>query len=201
MIRIGLTGGIGSGKSTVARLFAELGAECYDSDSRAKALMQKDPALREEIVRLFGSGAYSPEGRLDRTAVASAVFGSPERLAQLNGAVHPAVARDWERWCAERSGRDAVILESAILFESGFDAKVDISVTVSVPEQLRIERCMARDGVPAEAVRRRIAAQWSDGERERRADHIISNIDAATLREQVVRLYRTILQCDSTAER
>ncbi len=200
MIRIGLTGGIGSGKSTVAQLFAELGVECYDSDSRAKALMQEDPALREGLMRLFGSGVYSPEGQLDRAAVASAVFGNPERLAQLNGAVHPAVAHDWERWCAERSGRDAVILESAILFESGFDAKVDLSVTVSVPEHLRIERCMARDGVPAEAVRRRIAAQWSDEERERRADHVISNIDAATLRQQVVRLYHTILQCDSTAE-
>lgn len=201
MIRIGLTGGIGSGKSTVARLLAELGAECYDSDSRAKMLMQSDPALREELTRLFGGGVYSPDGRLDRTALAAVVFGDPERLAQLNGAVHPAVARDWTQWCAERADRDAVVLESAILFESGFDAMVDRTVTVSAPEELRIERCMARDGAAAEAVRRRISAQWSDAERERCADHIISNIDAGTLREQVVRLYNTILQCDSTTER
>lgn len=192
MIRVGLTGGIGSGKSTVCRLFEELGIQCYDCDSRAKWLMQNDEQLRKELIALFGEAVYGTDGQLDRARLAAEVFGNSERLAALNGAVHPAVGRDWERWCKEREDEGATyaIMESAILFDCGFDSKVDRTVAVSAPEELRIERAVERDNAPAEVIRQRIKAQMSDSEREARAHHTIRNIDFETLREQVEELHK-----------
>lgn len=194
MIRVGLTGGIGSGKSTVCRLFEELGVRCYDSDSRAKWLMQNDPNLRAELIEIFGEQVYNDNGELDRARLAAEVFGNSERLAALNGAVHPAVGRDWERWCEERRGEGAryTILESAILFDCGFDKKVDQVITVSAPEQTRIERAAMRDNAPTDVIRNRIKAQMSDKERERRAHHTIVNIDITTLREQVEKIHKIL---------
>lgn len=194
MIRVGLTGGIGSGKSTVCRLFEELGVRCYDSDSRAKWLMQNDPDLRAELIEIFGEQVYNDNGELDRARLAAEVFGNSERLAALNGAVHPAVGRDWERWCEERRGEGAryTILESAILFDCGFDKKVDQVITVSAPEQTRIERAAMRDNAPTNVIRNRIKAQMSDEERERRAHHTIVNIDITTLREQVEKIHKIL---------
>ena len=194
MIRVGLTGGIGSGKSTVCRLFEELGVRCYDSDSRAKWLMQNDPDLRAELIEIFGEQVYNDNGELDRARLAAEVFGNSERLAALNGAVHPAVGRDWERWCEERRGEGAryTILESAILFDCGFDKKVDQVITVSAPEQTRIERAAMRDNAPTDVIRNRIKAQMSDKERERRAHHTIVNIDITTLREQVEKMHKIL---------
>ena len=194
MIRVGLTGGIGSGKSTVCRLFEELGVRCYDSDSRAKWLMQNDPDLRAELIEIFGEQVYNDNGELDRARLAAEVFGNSERLAALNGAVHPAVGRDWERWCEERRGEGAryTILESAILFDCGFDKKVDQVITVSAPEQTRIERAAMRDNAPTDVIRNRIKAQISDKERERRAHHTIVNIDITTLREQVEKIHKIL---------
>lgn len=192
MIRVGLTGGIGSGKSTVCRLFEELGAHCYDCDSRAKWLMQNDELLREELIALFGEEVYGTDGQLDRTRLAAEVFGNSERLAALNGAVHPAVGRDWERWCKEREaeGTAYAIMESAILFDCGFDSKVDRTVAISAPEELRIERATKRDNAPAEVIRQRINAQMRDAEREARAHYTIRNIDFETLQEQVAELHK-----------
>lgn len=194
MIRVGLTGGIGSGKSTVCRLFEELGVRCYDSDSRAKWLMQNDPDLRAELIEIFGEQVYNDNGELDRARLAAEVFGNSERLAALNGAVHPAVGRDWERWCEERRDEGAryTILESAILFDCGFDKKVDQVITVSAPEQTRIERAAMRDNAPTDVIRNRIKAQMSDKERERRAHHTIVNIDITTLREQVEKIHKIL---------
>lgn len=194
MIRVGLTGGIGSGKSTVCRLFEELGVRCYDSDSRAKWLMQNDPDLRAELIEIFGEQVYNDNGELYRARLAAEVFGNSERLAALNGAVHPAVGRDWERWCEERreEGAQYTILESAILFDCGFDKKVDQVITVSAPEQTRIERAAMRDNAPTDVIRNRIKAQMSDKERERRAHHTIVNIDITTLREQVEKIHKIL---------
>ena len=186
MIRVGITGGIGSGKSIVCRLFEQRGVAVYDSDSRARLLMDSDGDIRRELTALFGEACYR-EGRLDRAWLSARVFADRSLLAALDGVVHPAVGRDFRRWAGERcrEGARYVLLESAILFESGFDSRVDFAVTVSAPQELRIARCMARDGSDREAVLRRMAHQMSDRERERRADWTIVNESMEELTRQV----------------
>lgn len=179
MIRVAVTGGIGSGKSTVCRLFAGLGVPVYDSDLRARELMNEDRELRTRISAAFGPDSYR-DGTLDRRYLAESVFGDPQRLAQLDAIVHPAVFADFERWVSEQSG-DYVVLECAILFESGMDRCVDRVVAVVAPESLRVERASRRDGVSADRIRRRMAAQMSDDELCARADYTIVNIDRADL--------------------
>lgn len=188
MMRVGITGGIGAGKSTVCRLFAELGVAVYDSDAAAKRLMHDDPELRRRIAERFGEASYRG-GVLDRAFLAGAVFGDAEALAALEGIVHPAVRRDFEAWTARQKG-DYVVFECAILFEAGMERAVDRTVAVLAPAQLRIERAMRRDGADAEAIRRRIAAQADDDTLRDRADYVIVNILEEDLRTAVAELDR-----------
>lgn len=174
MIKVGITGGIGSGKSTVCRLFARRGVPVYDSDREAKRLMAEDVSLQQAIMARFGTSAYV-NGVLDRKYLAERVFGNPQALAALNALVHPAVVRDFAKWTEWQEG-DYVILESAILFEAGLESMVDRIIAVLAPEELRVERACRRDGTSEEAVRRRIAVQMSDDELRRRADYTIVNI-------------------------
>ncbi|MCC8036188.1 MAG: dephospho-CoA kinase [Rikenellaceae bacterium] len=175
MLRIGLTGGIGSGKSTIARIFRALGIPVYDSDSRAKSLMH-GAELRERIAALFGPESYSG-GQLNTAYIASLVFADRQLLGRLNGIVHPAVMRDFGLWAArkERAGYAYVVQENAILFDHGFDRDMDFTVTVSAPAQERIARASQRDGLKTEEIGRRIANQMTDALRESRADYVISN--------------------------
>ena len=124
MIKVGITGGIGSGKSTVCRLFAACGAPVYDSDTQAKRLMEEDGPLRRRLAARFGEEIYAG-GRLNRKLLAGRVFSDPAELSALNALVHPAVMEDFERWCGRQSGADYVVLESAILFEAGLEGYVD----------------------------------------------------------------------------
>ena len=144
MMKVGITGGIGSGKSTVCRLFARLGVAVYDSDAGAKRLMTEDAELRRRITDRFGAEAYA-DGTLNRTYLAGRVFSEAQALADLNAIVHPAVRADFAAWAEQQEG-DYVILESALLFDAGFDACVDRTVAVLAPEALRIERTCRRDG-------------------------------------------------------
>lgn len=194
MKRIGLTGGIGSGKSTVRKIFAQLGVPCYDSDSRAREIMNLDPELKNQLKSIFGDEIYSTTGELDRKLLASKVFGDNDLRHRLEAAVHPAVGRDWDRWCQQQAcqGVPYVILESAILFESGFDQRVDITITVSAPEEIRIQRCIERDKCDRESVCKRLAAQMTDAQREARADYVIENIDLESLRKDVERLNKLL---------
>lgn len=185
-MKVGITGGIGSGKSTVCRLFAERGIAVYDSDSEARRLMCGDEELRRAIAGRFGEAIYR-DGVLDRAALAEKVFGDAQALSDLNALVHPAVMRDFEAWAARQEG-DYVILESAILFEAGLEGHVDRTVAVLAPEALRIERACRRDGSDAEAVRRRIAAQASDDLLRDRADCSIVNIFEEDLAPAVAEL-------------
>ena len=177
MIRVGITGGIGSGKSTVCRLFAAKGIPVYDSDSEAKRLMAAE--LRGGIEARFGRDIYR-EGELDRGRLATIVFADSQALADLNAIVHPAVMRDFAAW-AERQTADYVVLESAILYEAGLENAVDRVVAVLAPVELRVERACRRDGADPEAVRRRIAAQMDDDTLCRRADFTLVNILEADL--------------------
>lgn len=189
MIKVGITGGIGSGKSTVCRLFAARGVAVYDSDAAAKRLMAGP--LREAVEARFGQESYR-DGVLDRRYLADIVFRDREALQALDAIVHPAIMRDFEAWASEQQG-DYVVLESAILFEAGLEKSVDLTVAVLAPEKLRIERTCRRDGTDAESVRRRIAAQMSDDELHARADYMIVNIleeELAPVVEQLDRLFR-----------
>ena len=186
MIKVAICGGIGSGKSTVCQMFAERGAAIYDSDSRAKALMNSSAELREALVAEFGAECYA-NGALNRSYLAEKVFGSEEQLAKLNSIVHPAVKTDFLRWAEEQEG-DYCILETAILFESGFDAVVDCSVAVLAPMPLRVERAMQRDDATKEQIEARIKAQMSDDELMRRTNFAIVNIHLEDVEKDVAEL-------------
>lgn len=190
MYKVGITGGIGSGKSTVCAILAEFGVAVYDSDSRAKRLMNEDNTLREHLVERFGSEVYCTEG-LNRRYLAERVFGNPEELKALNAIVHPAVMDDFDRWALEQEG-SYVVLESAILFEASLDRRVDVSVAVMAPEELRIERAMQRDGAQREQIVARMNNQISDQERVERAKYTIVNIDIDNLRSDVEQLHRRL---------
>ena len=193
MMKVGITGGIGSGKSTVCRLFAQKGIAVYDSDAAAKRLMQEDGALRRQLAGRFGEGTFR-NGVLDRAYLAGIVFADPQALADLNALVHPVVMRDFDAWAARQEG-SYVILESAILFEAGLEGCVDKTVAVLAPRELRIERTCRRDGCGADQVVRRIAAQLDDDALSARADYVVVNIFEEDLEPAVVKLDRIFRNC------
>jgi dephospho-CoA kinase len=186
MYKVGITGGIGSGKSLVADMLLKRGVALYSSDSRAKELMASDPELRQQLVERFGSEVFCAEG-LNRAYLAERVFASDEELKALNAIVHPRVMADFEQWAEKQSG-DYVVLESAILYESGFDALVDKVVAVLAPLPLRVERAMQRDGASREQIEARIKAQMSDDELMARADFAIVNFQLEDVEKDVVEL-------------
>ena len=188
MYKIGVTGGIGSGKSTVCELLRDRGVAVYDSDSRAKQLMAESDALREQLIAAFGAECYNAEG-LNRAFLASKVFGNEEALLQLNSIVHPAVRADFQTW-AEQQQSPYVVLESAILFEAGFETEVDATLAVMAPMPMRLERTMARDGVDKESVMRRMEHQLSDDELHSRANRTIVNINREYLEGDIEQLHK-----------
>ena len=190
MYKVGITGGIGSGKSTVCRMLAERGVALYDADSRAKELMSTSESLRRALIENFGAETFTAEG-LNRQYLAERVFNDAEQLRLLNSLVHPAVITDFEAWAEEQNGQ-YVVFESAILFEAGLENRVDVVVAVMAPESLRVERVMARDGHSKEQVMARIKNQMSDDERSNRSKYSIVNIDVEELEEDVEQLHRRL---------
>ncbi len=194
MKKIGLTGGIGSGKTTVAKIFETLGVPVYYSDDRAKKIMEFDHDLISAITATFGEEVYV-DGKLQRKVLANIVFTDPERLAELNKLVHPAVGRDFRAWCEGMSAENAYVLkEAAIIFETGGHKFLDQVLLVTCPEDLRIERVMARDGVEAQAVKDRMARQWSDADKVKLADHVIDNSPDVSLIDQVLALHKLMIE-------
>lgn len=190
MYKVGVTGGIGSGKSTVCDMLAARGVAVYIADTEAKRLMSSDEALKHDIVTLFGDDAYL-HGELNRAFLASRVFCDKEALQRLNGVVHPAVMRDFAAWAEAQEG-DYVVLESAILFEAGLEASVDATVAVMAPVELRLERAMRRDGADREKIEERMRNQLSDDERSERAKYAIVNIVLEDLEDDVEQLHRRL---------
>ena len=186
------TGGIGSGKSVVVRLFRELGIPSYDCDRAAKELYDRDSQLLSDVVALCGEAVLDTAGRLDRAALAQKIFGDAALLAALEDRVHPAVIRDFEKW-KQRQESGLVVIESAILLEKPrFAGLMDYTVVVTAPEEVRIARVMARDGVSEAQVRRRMAAQWSEDARRARADFILENDDRTALLPAVLEIIEKI---------
>ena len=192
MLIVGLTGGIGSGKTTVARFFEALGIPIYFADDRAKALMVNSPELKESIVLLLGVTAYTEDGRLNRAYIASQVFNNKALLEQLNGLVHPAVGKDFKQWASEQDS-PYVIKEAAILFENGNYKAADKNILVTAPIDVRIERVMNRDGAKKEDIEARMQHQWPDSEKIPLADYIIENIDLEQTRLQVNSLHEQLI--------
>lgn len=196
MRTLGLTGGIGSGKSVLARILVVLGIPVYDCDQRAKALYDEDKKLRQAMLGLFGERLYATEdGRLDRAYLAERIFGERSLLEAVNALVHPAVRADIDRWQAQQSaeGHRLVAIESAILLASeGLRERVDAVVLVSAPLELRVARAVRRDGSSEAAVRQRIAVQMSDEEMRQRSDYVLYNDEQTPLLPQVEALLHSI---------
>ena len=187
---VGITGGIGSGKSSVCNVIEELGYPVYIADSAAKRLMQTDQGLIESISSEFGGSIYR-EGALDRTALAKVVFNASEKLQKLNALVHPVVAKDFEAWC-QMQINEIVFKEAAILFETGGYKLVDKTVLVYAPEQDRISRVINRDNVTRDEVLARMKHQWTDERKIPLADHVIENYNGHLLIPQVIKLIKDL---------
>ncbi len=193
MIKVGLTGGIGSGKSTAARVFEQLGIPVYNSDERAKELYHSDPILKKEVVQLLGSEAYQ-EGQLNKAWVAERVFEDNELLSKLNALVHPAVGRDFYAWTQRNSNAPYLMKEAAILFESGAYLAMDAVVHVYAPLEIRIARVMKRDGVSRADVLARVDKQWTDEQRREGSQFEIVNDGRSLMVPQILSIHENIIR-------
>jgi dephospho-CoA kinase len=193
MLQVGVTGGIGSGKTLVCSVLEQLGVPVYHADLEARRLMNEDLQVREKIIDLFGEEAYL-DGALNRGFIAGQVFGDQQKLSRLNALVHPAVRQDYTRWVAEQLHVPYVVEEAAILFESGAAGFMDLKVLVYAPEPVRIKRVMKRDGVLEGNVRERMRNQMDEEEKRRLSDLVIMNDGETMLLPQVIDVHREILK-------
>ncbi|MDO9275104.1 MAG: dephospho-CoA kinase [Lutibacter sp.] len=187
---IGLTGGIGSGKSTVLALFAELGVATYIADNQAKKLMNSDAQLKNQIINLFGEKAYAL-GELNSAYIASHVFNNKEKLKALNALVHPKVREDFQ-YFIEKTNADFVIYEAAILFESGSDKLCDYIITVSSSFENKINRVMKRDGVSEAQILERMKHQSTDGFKIKKSNFVIRNNNLEDTKCQVSTIFELL---------
>ncbi len=191
-LNIGLTGGIGSGKTTVARVFESLGIPCYYADDRAKWLMKNDRELKEGLIRAFGAELYI-DGELNRPWLAEQIFVDSRAREKVNALVHPAVAQDYKSWLYSQQ-TPYVLREAAILFETGGYLQSDANILVRAPEEVRLKRVMERDDATEEQVRSRMNAQWSDERKAELADFIILNDTENHIISQVLEIHETLLR-------
>ena len=194
MLKIGITGGIGVGKTIVCRLFEVLGIPVYDADTRAKWVMQYDPALKQELQATFGKETYTSEGHLNRGYLASVVFNNQERLEKLNALVHPHVGLDFERWANANATSPYLIKEAALMFESESWRQMDEIIVVTAPLDVRLQRLLKRDTHRTEAdIKAIIGKQLSEEEKVSRAQHVVYNDDQQLIIPQVLALHEHFL--------
>jgi len=191
MYKVGITGGIGSGKTSVCKVFETLGIPVYYADTRAKQLMNTDIELKAELEGYFGKGIYVDE-MLDRGKLAEIIFNDPASLEKVNYWVHPAVARDFECWCNLQTSQ-YVLEEAAIIFETGLAQRFDQIILVIAPEPVRIERVCTRDHVSPEIVRKRMDNQWQEDKKMALADYIIYNDNEQSIITQVIKIHKDII--------
>lgn len=191
-IKVGITGGIGSGKSYVARMFQEKGVPYYDADTEAKKLMASHPEIRKRLIESFGPEVYSAGGELNRHYLSKQIFDNKEKLEVLNSIVHPIVIQHAEEW-AERQNAPYSLKEAALLFESGSYRNLDYVILVVAPQELKIQRVQARDEITKKEVLDRMDKQMSDEEKEELADFIIVNDEQEPLAGQVEKLHSLLI--------
>ena len=191
MIRIGITGGMGSGKSVVCELFRLHGVPVFDADKEAKLLNDTSPRIKEELTRHFGSDLYK-KGKLDRQKLATLIFHDKQNLALVNSIIHPVLADQFIKWSKERDSYPFVVIDAAVLFEAGFEQHVDKVITIYAPEAERIERVTRRDGIRKSQVMARMQHQIPEEEKAKRADHVIYNDGQHSLIEQVANILQIL---------
>lgn len=194
MLKIGITGGMGSGKTTVCRFFEVLGIPVFYADDAAKSLMNTDLLLKHDIINGFGVHSYSEKGELNRKYLSSIVFNNEQELGKLNAMVHPAVFRAFDAWLLMQTTAPYVIKEAALLFESDSHKMCDRSVLVKSPEALRVQRVIRRDITTQEEVKLRMNRQFSDKRKEEMADHVILNDEQNLIILQVLDLHQQFLK-------
>ena len=187
---IGLTGGIGSGKTTIANYFAEMGVPVYIADDGARAVMQLDHVVKD-IKNVFGENVFE-DAILNRTKLAEIVFNDKEKLAKLNAIVHPAVKKDFEVWLLQHKNYDYIIYEAAILFESERYKECDYIITVTAPEEVRMDRVLKRDNTTPAQVLSRMQMQWKDEDRISRSNFVINNVNLKIAKEEVVKILKIL---------
>lgn len=189
---VGITGGIGSGKSTVSKIFKALGSPVYNSDIRSKTLLNTNAELKNRLVAVFGNKIYTTTG-IDRSYFASVIFNNKDLLDQSNRIIHPFVKKDFEDWVRTQTAA-YVIKESAILFETGIYKQLDKTILVTAPEKLRIKRVINRDQIPVKVILERIKNQWDDAQKESLADFVIRNDEKHLLLPQVLEIHKVLLK-------
>ncbi len=187
---IGLTGGIGSGKTTIANYFKEKGVPVYIADDAARAVMQSQ-AVIEKVKEVFGESLFE-NNVLNRAKLAEIVFNDADKLAKLNAIVHPAVKEDFQSWILQHKNEEYVIYEAAILFESGRYKDCDYIILVTAPEEVRIERVLKRDNTTREQVLSRMQMQWKDEDRILKSNFIINNVNLKIAKEEVVKILKIL---------
>ena len=192
MLKIGITGGIGTGKSTICEIFALLGVPVYYADQAAKTLMATNSGLKQQLITAFGSATFTNKGELDTKYIANKVFSDVKALEQLNALVHPAVLAHFDKWCSQQHS-PYILKEAALLIESGSYKQCDYTILVESPMALRVKRLKARDNSSEAQIRARIANQLSDEEKARLANFLILNDEKHLLIPQIIALHTQFL--------
>ena len=193
MLKVGVTGGIGSGKTTVCKVFELLGIPVFYADDVAKSIMHTDQVLKTDILNTFGESAYTKEGTLNRSYISSLVFNNKLELEKLNSLVHPAVFRAFDNWLLEQKDAPYVIKEAALLYESDSYKMCDESILVIAPTETKISRVKVRDGFSDEDVKLRMDRQFSDEMKIKFADHILNNDETELLIPKIIQLHQQFL--------
>lgn len=190
MKKIGITGGIGSGKTTVAKIFEQLGVSVFYADEESKNILHQNEKVKEQLIAVFGQDLY-PNNTLDRAFLAARIFNNPEELKMVNAIVHPAVAEAFTNWANQQKGQ-YVLQEAAILFETGGYKRMDANILVTAPEDLRIKRVMKRNAISQQEVKERMKNQWKDEQKMPLADFVIHNNELEMLIPQVLKIHQEL---------
>ena len=193
MKKIGITGGIGSGKTTVCEIFKLLGVPVFHADVEAKTLQNNNEHIRDALIQHFGQHIYSNDGLLDRKKLAALIFNDAKALENVNSIIHPAVRHSFLKWADNHQNASYVLYEAAILFESGYASDFDLNILVLASEKVRIERVIRRDHLSEEHVKQRINNQMTDAQKVKMADYIIENDNGKLLFPQIIMLDKLII--------